>query len=137
MPDTHIEKPVCLAVIVCEKVIHNAKTNSKSYIECFDTVAAQSVPVAARNLTIAASVTNVVGTADIVLRVTSPSGSEALKVEGAVQAPDPLSTVDMVFELQNLKLPEFGMYHIDVLAGTEHVGGRRFRVVNPQARTNR
>ena len=131
MSETHIEKPMCLAVIICETVIENKETNNKSYIESYSTIGGVSLPVSAR-LCIVASLTNIIKESNVEITLRSPSNTKILDAKGQIKSSDPLAVADIVFRLNGLPLPEFGTYHVDVLASGEHLGTRSFSVVQVQ-----
>lgn len=126
---THKEKPVVLALIICENVIVNQSSKNHSYIEAHNCRLAKSVPAQCDAFFFVAVLTNVVSTSKGKLTLTSPSGSLIFEIQGTIEASSPLIEVPLNFRLGPLLLHEFGMYRFDVYSGNEHLGGRGFNLI--------
>ena len=123
------EAPVCVAVILCNDVIEDKRTSNKSLIGIFNAIAAPQLPVTHPKMNVLASITNAIGEIPITLVIRTPSGRDVMKVEGSVPIQDPLSVMDVVFELNGIPIEELGTYMVDILSGNHYLGGRRFQVI--------
>jgi hypothetical protein len=123
------EAPVCVAVVICNEVIEDKRTNNKSLIGIFNAVSAPQLPVTHPRMNVMCSLTNAAGEMPITLVMRAPSGREVMKVEGSVNIQDPLAVIDLVFELNGVPIEELGTYMVDILSRSHYLGGRRFQVI--------
>jgi hypothetical protein len=128
------EAPICVAVVVCNDVIEDKRTNNKSLIGIFNAVAAPKVPATHPRMVVMASITNADREVPIQLVLRAPSGGDVMRVDGRVPMQDKLAVMDVVFELNGIPLEEFGTYIIDIMSGSNFLGSRRFQVI--PARSN-
>lgn len=126
--------PTLVSILVCDQVIDDKLSNKKSAIGIFNTILVPKVPMAIHQLAILASVTEIVGRVELEIRLVRDSDDAVLfSGKGAVEAPDPLAVVDLLFAMQGVKIPEAGQYAFELLSGGELLGRRRFQVwVRPQ-----
>ncbi|CAN5483957.1 hypothetical protein BH11ARM1_BH11ARM1_15720 [soil metagenome] len=123
------DSPVCVAVVICNEVIEDKRTNNKSLIGIFNAVSAPQLPVTHPKMNVMASITNVTGELAVTLIVRAPSGREIMKVDGSIPSSDPLAVIDVLFELLGVPIEELGTYMVDILSGQSYLGGRRFQVI--------
>lgn len=135
MSGAHIEKPLCIALLVCESVIQNSRTQNKSFIEAFNTMGAAAVPVNANRLMVVLTLTNVTGHGKFRLIINTPSGPELVRMECELTKGNPLEHYDWLFDLSGILLPEFGTYQINVHFEDEVLAGRPFTLA--QMKPNR
>jgi hypothetical protein len=124
--------PECLAIIVCNEVIEDKRTNNKSLIGLFNGIMVGTVPATHHRMFIFVSLTDGRGEQSIILRIEAPSGQKVFEVVGTMKFPDPLSVHDLAIEVLGLPLPEIGEYYIGVYCGAERLGSRRFNVIQRQ-----
>jgi hypothetical protein len=123
------EAPVCVAVVICNEVIEDKRSNNKSLIGIFNAINAPQLPVTHPKMNVMASITNATGDLSLSLVVRAPSGKEVIKLDGTIPVTDPLMVVDVVFEINGLPIEELGTYMADILSGQTYLGGRRFQVI--------
>lgn len=128
MSTTYHEKPTCVAVILCNEVIEDKRTNNKTLVHLFNGVMVPQFPAVHGRMAIVVSLTGGTGKSPITFRILSPSDKEILRFEGEAAFPDPLSIIDIVVEVHNLVLEEEGMHFVDVLTGDYPLGNRKFTV---------
>jgi hypothetical protein len=128
------ENPTCIALLLCDLVIDDKRSNNKSYIGAFNAIFAPALPCAHPRFTILVSVTNLIGIHELTLTIKSPSDKKVFESKGPAESPNPLQVVDMIFEILGFPVEEEGTYFIDAFCDGFHVGTRRFQVfVNPPA----
>lgn len=122
------EKPSCVALVICNEVIEDKKTNNKTLVSLFDHIAVGRLPTTHGRLFVMASFTDGRGRWPMTFRITSPSGQVVLRIEGEAVITDPLAVVDVVMEVRDLPLDEQGVYDVDFLFDNEVRAHRRFTV---------
>lgn len=124
----HGEMPVCLAVLLCDLVIEDKRTNNKTFVNAFNAIGAASLPAHHPRMAVVASVTSLLGSVPIELVLTAPNGANVIRLQGDVESGDPLSVLDLVFDIVGCPLDEVGTYTIDLYARGRQIGSRRFQV---------
>lgn len=125
-----ITLPTLVSLLVCDQVIDDKLSNKKSAIGIFNTILVPSVPTAIQQLAILASVTEIDARVELELRLVRDAYNEVLfSGKGAVEAPNPLAVVDLLFAMQGVRVPAAGQYAFELLCGGEILGRRRFQVV--------
>jgi hypothetical protein len=122
------ETPKCVALIVCNDVIEDKRTNNKTLVGIFNAIGSSGVPCTHDRMVVFASLSDGVGVWGIELRLFAPSGDELLRVGGEITFPDPHTVEDLVFELRGVQLPDAGTYFAVLFADGGPVGERRFDV---------
>jgi hypothetical protein len=115
--------------MICNEIIEDVRSHNKSLINVFNAVSAPQLPIVHPRMMVLASVTNVSGDFEVSLVLRAPSGHTVFKVDGKFTAPDPLSVIDVQFELIGTPIEQLGTYTIDLMAGSAYLGGRRFQVI--------
>lgn len=122
--------PTLVSLLVCDQVIDDKLSNKKSAIGIFNTILVPQVPTAVSQLAILASVTEITGRVELELRLVRDADNAVLfSGRGAVEAPNPLAVVDLLFAMQGVRIPEAGQYAFELLSGGELLGRRRFQVL--------
>ena len=126
----NIAVPTLVSILICDQVIDDKLSNKKSAIGIFNTILVPKVPTAIQHMAILASVTEIAGKVEMELRLVRDSDDAVLfSGKGAVEAPNPLAVVDLLFAMQGIHIPEGGQYAFELLSGGELLGRRRFQVV--------
>ena len=130
--------PVLLAILVCDTVIEDRRTNKKSLIGLFDRITAAGLPVEHPSLHLFVSLTNGHGVAEGMVRVVHSETEEVLtELSGPIEFPDPMTVVEMDFGLHELVFPREGEYRFQLFCNGVLLGERRFVVVvDPDAFRN-
>jgi len=121
-------KPVLLAMIVCDKIIREEGTKKNSLIGVFDRVHATQFPCTHSRMHVYIAVTEYKGRAACELKFSDNTDKELVKMAGPLNFPDKLSVVEMDFCINNILLPDAGIYHFDFFVNGEHIGHRKFKV---------
>lgn len=122
--------PTLVSLLICDQVIDDKLSNKKSAIGIFNTILVPRVPTAIHQMSILASVTEIVGRSELELRLVRDADNAVLfGGKGHVEAPDPLAIVDLLFAMQGIRIPDAGQYAFELLSGGEILGRRRFQVL--------
>jgi len=122
--------PTLVSLLICDQVIDDKFTNKKSAIGLFNRVLVPGMPATIHRIVVLASLTEITGKTPLELRLTRDSDNAVLfQSRGHVDAPNPLATVDLMFSMQGIRIPEVGQYAFELLSSGEILGRRRFQVV--------
>jgi len=122
--------PTLVSFLICDQVIDDRLSNKKSAIGIFNTILVPKVPTSIQQMAILASVTEIAGRAEMEIRLVRDADNQVLfSGRGAVEAPNPLAVVDLLFGIQGLRIPEAGQYAFELLSEGEILGRRRFQVL--------
>ncbi len=122
-------KPTVVAMLVCDQVIDDKLTNKKSAIGLFNNILVPRVPTTIPQMAVLISVTEISGRAELQLRLVHDGDNSIIfHTTGLIGAPDPLATVDLLFNLQGLKMPQAGQHAFEVLCEGEILARRRFHI---------
>lgn len=129
------ERPMCVAVLLCNEMIEDKRTNNKSLINLFNSIAAPQLPITQPRMVVMASLTNGIGRWPVTFSIRSPSDNVVMRVDGEANFADPLGVLDIIIEFNGLTFSEQGVHFVDVLTENYPLGNRRFtvQVVPPQA----
>jgi hypothetical protein len=122
------EQPICIAVIICNEIIEDKRTNNKTLVSLFNGIGVAQLPTVHARMFLMASLTNGSGRYGLSFRIKSPTDREIARFDGEAVFNDPLMVVDIVVEIQGLQIDEEGTYFVDVLSGDHPLGHRRFSV---------
>jgi hypothetical protein len=123
------ERPLCVALIVCDDVIEDKRTGNKTLVGLFSNIHAPQLPALHPRMFVMASLTSGRGEWPFTLRILAPSGRELMRMRESVKFLDPLAVHDVVVELRNLPIEETGVHFVDLLIGSTAVANRRFTVM--------
>lgn len=123
------ERPICIAILICNEVIEDKETSNKTLVSIFNTIGAPGLPCQHPRMFVMISLTDGRGNWPITFKITAPSGQVIMHLEGEAQFTNPLEVVDLVLQLRGLQIHEAGEHMVDVFTGAERLGSRRFQVV--------
>lgn len=126
--DTPLERPICVALVICDVVIEDKRTGNKTLVGLFSNIVAPNMPAVHPRMFLMASLTSGRGTWPFTFRITAPSGREILRMQETTRFIDPLAVHDLIVELRNLPLEETGVHFVDLLLLDSPVANRRFTV---------
>jgi len=122
--------PLCVAILICNDVIEDKATNNKTLIGLFNSINVSALPAMHPRLFFFASVTHIQGDQPLSFMITSPSGKEILRADGAVSSGGDLGAViDLTLQVLGLTLGEEGMHALHVVSGETVLGSRSFSVI--------
>ncbi len=122
--------PTLVSFLLCDQVIDDKLTNKKSAIGIFNTILVPKMPTTIQQMAILAAVTEISGRAELEFRLIRDDDDSVLfSGKGAVEAPNPLAVVDLLFAIQGARIPEAGQYAFELLSDNALLGRRRFQVL--------
>ena len=127
--------PTLLALLVCDQVIQDAMTKKHSLIGLFSRISAKGFPCTHPQLHVFVSLTDGHGRAQGQLRLVRKDAEPAapvLQLAGAIEFPNPLAVIELVFNIGNLTLPAPGRYSFDFYCNDVLLGSRPFEVVKAE-----
>lgn len=122
------KQPKCIALVICNEIIEDRRTNNKTLVSLFNGIIAPSLPAIHPRMFLMASLTGGKGKWSLSFRLYSPSNQNLLTIEGEESFDDPLGVYDIVIELQGVPLPEEGGYFINLFVENTPIAERRFTV---------
>lgn len=123
------EKPIGIALIVCDQIVVDDSTKKRSLFGLFNSVNAPEFPMTLVHLCVFASVTNINGNVRLELRCTNETLSDPiLAVPCNASANNPCDTLDLGFEFDNFTFPRPGLYCFELHWDGEIILSTRFNV---------
>lgn len=125
-----VTPPTLVSILICDQVIDDKLTNKKSAIGLFNMVIVSEFPARIAQLNVLASLTEITGRTPLELRLVRDADNHVLfGTKGQVEAPNPLVTVDLLFNLQGIQIPAAGQYAFELVCEGDVLGRRRFQVL--------
>ncbi len=109
--------PVVLTLLLCEKVIVDARTQQYSLVGLVSNVNASRFPVRSPNLCIYSEITGGHGVTALTVRIVDVNEERdpVVKLDVEVNLEDPLAVTQFVFGMPSLVFPEPGVYRLQAL----------------------
>jgi hypothetical protein len=127
VPELIQEKPVALALIVCDEIINDAETQKKTLVGIFNKIGFQALPAVVPKLVVYVSVHGGKGNYSAKLRITNEEKRQLIvELGGSIAFSNPMQVVEIAYRLINLPLPLEGLYSIEFLCNDELVFSRNF-----------
>lgn len=131
--DIKKQKPILLAINICDQIIRDEATKKISLIGLFNTIKADTFPIRHSLLHVYVAITNGQGEYEGELRFVNLSNRQLVaKALGKIGFYNPLEVYEFNFAFQNLEFSSEGKYAVEFLCDGELVGGaREFIVIGP------
>ena len=127
--------PILLALVLCDTIIREAQTNKLSLIGTFNGVFASNFPCTHPTLSVYIAITEGRGKVPCKLRMTCLSTDKVVfELPGQIEFGGPTSVGELVFQLQQIRFEQPGVYAIEFWADGELLGSRK---LNAQKLENR
>ena len=113
--------PIVLTLLLCEKVIVDARTQQYSLIGLVSNVNASRFPVRSPNLCVYTEITGGHGVTPLTVRIVDVDETRdpVVKLDLEVNLEDPLAVTQVVFGMPRLDFPQLGDYRLQAIsAGT-------------------
>ncbi len=125
------EKPLGIALIICDRVITDAKTQEKTLVATFNRIMAEGFPCLHPRMSIFVAVTNGRGVTSTQLQcVTEDHKDEVVfRLDGSITFPDPTHVVEMSFQMNNITFNKPGLHSIEFFCEGELILQSRFEVL--------
>ncbi|HTI70554.1 MAG TPA: hypothetical protein VMF06_11350 [Candidatus Limnocylindria bacterium] len=123
------EKPIGVALVVCERVIIEDQTKNKTLVSIFNNISVRGFPCRHDRLCAYVALTNGQGTnkVSLVLKLIE-DGSKVFSADGQVAFQDVHQTVEVIFNIRDFMFYKPGAYAFEVYADDEYVFESRFTV---------
>jgi len=124
------EKPIGIALVICDRVITDATTQEKTLVSTFNQILTRSFPCVHPRLSIFVALTNGRGTSEAEIRCLNESDQDHLVfgMKGSIPFPDPNHVVEMNFQFNNVRFDKPGLHGVEFLCDGELVLQSRFQV---------
>ncbi len=111
--------PIVLTLLLCEKVIVDARTQQYSLIGLVSNVNASRFPVRSPNLCVYTEITGGHGVTPLTVRIVDVDEKRdpVVKLDLEVNLEDPLAVTQVVFGMPRLVFPELGDYRLQAISG--------------------
>ncbi len=111
--------PIVLTLLLCEKVIVDARTQQYSLIGLVSNVNASRFPVRSPSLCIYTEITGGHGVTPLTVRIVDVDEKldPVVKLDLEVNLEDPLAVTQVVFGMPRLVFPEMGDYRLQAISG--------------------
>lgn len=120
--------PDCIAIVLCNEIIEDKRTNNKTLVSLFHVIATPVIPASHARMFVMASFAHGEGAWPFAVSLRAPSGGEIIRLQGAVEFPSSEAIVDVVLEFRSFPLAETGTHVVDVVVGEKLLASRDFRV---------
>ncbi len=119
--------PIVLTLLLCEKVIVDARTQQYSLIGLVSNVNASRFPVRSPTLCIYTEVTGGHGVTPLTVRIVDVDEQRepVVKLDLEVNLEDPLAVTQVVFGMPRLIFPEAGDYRLQAISGDSRLLEKR------------
>ena len=127
------ERPLVLALVLCDQIITEQLTLKKSLIGAFNSVGFESLPAFYPRMCVYAALTNGQGQTVAMLRcvcMDTPDGigRTLWEVNAPIAFDNPNQVVEMCFELNKIAFDVAGLHSFELSCGGELLLERRFHV---------
>lgn len=127
--DSQKPKPVPLAMVVCDSIIDDRLSSKKSLIGIFNNIAVAELPCRQHSVYVYCVLTEGIGQYEGALKCTHlQSGLVIFNLSGAVKFPNPLSTVEFIFDMKNIVFSQEGVYVFELFCDNQPVISRKINV---------
>jgi hypothetical protein len=127
-------KPIVLALILSDSVIREANTNKLSLIGTFNGIFANNFPCTHPSLSVYIAITEGRGRVQCKLRMLSlQDNSIVFELPGQIDFGGPTSVGELVFQLQQIRFQQPGVYSIEFWTGSELLASRKLNVQQAEA----
>ncbi len=130
------EKPIGVALIICDRVITDAQTNEKTLVSIFNRINARKFPCLHPRLAIYTAMTNGNGPVVTQIRCGNEDNEDktVFEAKGTINFPGPNHVVEASFRINNVTFPKAGLHNIELLCQDELILERRFHVVQIESK---
>lgn len=125
------EKPLGIALIICDRVITDITTQEKTLVATFNRIMSEGFPCLHPRMSIFIAVTNGRGTTQTQLQCLNEAEKQEVvfKLDGTISFPDPNHVVEISFQMNNVTFNKPGLHSIEFLCDGELVLQSRFEVM--------
>ena len=122
-------KPIVLAIILSDTVIREQGTNKLSLIGTFNGIFSNNFPCTHPSLSVYIAITEGRGRVQCKLRMIGlDENNIVFDLPGQIDFGGPASVGELVFQLQQIRFPNPGVYSIEFWTGSELLASRKLNV---------
>ncbi|MHC4955975.1 MAG: DUF6941 family protein [Planctomycetota bacterium] len=122
-------RPSVKAVLVCDQIIHEFRTNKKSVIGIFEEIHLRKFPAQYPRIAVYVNLTDAHGEYVLEMRLLNEKREEFGRGQTpSVKIEDPLATCEFALQIQNLVFPKPGKYEFQIFANGDFIATKTFRV---------
>ena len=122
-------KPIPLTMTICDTIIDDRLSGKKSLIGIFNNIAVVELPCQHQTLYVYCVLTEGIGQYDGALRCTHlESNKTIININGPINFPNPLATVEFIFDIKNMVLEQEGIYVFELLCDNQPIISRKIHV---------
>jgi hypothetical protein len=119
-------KPSLLALVLCDTIIREAGTNKLSLIGTFNGVFSNAFPCTHPSLSVYIAITEGRGKVNCKLRMIAlDTNAVIFELPGQFEFSGPISVGEVVFQLQQIRFEQPGVYAIEFWADGDMLGSRK------------
>ena len=127
-------KPEALAMIICDTVMDDRRTNKKILVGTFNNITAKIFPAMHQEMHIFIVLIGGHGSYEGVLRcIHAKSNKPIMELPGRIEFQSPLAVIEIDFALKHLAFPEDGNYVFELCCDNEIIKARKFMVTKQGA----
>lgn len=124
-----IEKPMGVALLVCDQVIVDKHTNKRTLVGIFNNIQARNFPCRQPHLAVFAQLTNGSGELPVVLKCArQDADAPIVEIEHSIDFPNPMAMIEIEFFIEGLSFKEPGPHVFELIVDGVHVIETRFIV---------
>jgi hypothetical protein len=127
------QTPKCLAILLCDDVMEDKRTNKKVIIGTFNVIGARKFPYRHPSMTLYFVLTD--GRGEMPVRVemirdlrADQGGQRIFELSGNAKFENPLVVAELVLTIRDMHLPGPGIYTLRVLVNDAFIGERKIQV---------
>jgi len=121
--------PSVKAILVCDQIIHEIRTNKKSLIGIFEEIHLPNFPAQYPRIAVYVNLTDAHGEYVLEMRLINEDGEEFGRGQTPkVNIENPLATCEFALQVQNLQFPKPGQYEFQIFANENFLATKVFRV---------
>jgi hypothetical protein len=123
------EKPIGIAMIICDQILEDKSSGKRSLIGLFSTVQCGSFPATLQKLCVFVTVTQLCGNVSLILKCSNETCEDPIvAVPGNINSSDPNAILELGFEFDKFSFPRPGIYTFELLWEQELILQTRFNV---------
>ena len=121
--------PSVKAILICDQIIHEHRTNKKSLIGIFEDIHILKFPASYPRIGVYVNLTDAHGKYVLEVRLITPDGDQI----GPVRTPEveidsPLRTCEFALQAQNIPFKKPGKYEVQIFANGDFLATKSFNV---------
>ncbi len=123
------EKPIGVALVICDQIIEDSTSKKRSLIGLFNSVQCTDFPATLHKVCVFTSITQLNGNYEVELRCTNETTKDVvISAKGNAGSTDPNTVLEIGFEFASFCFPRPGLYGFEFLCDGEIILCTRFNV---------